>query len=587
MNYGTKEVNFVEQNQFQHMIKRMKEGALKDIYKQTVWIYQYVKRYWLMILIYTLIGMSGTVFALGSSVISKDLIDIITGQQTGALVKTFCAMLGLNLANLLVSQLSGYVSNWISMKVDTEIKSDIFSKMLITDWECLTSYHTGDLMTRWGQDASTISSGVLSWIPNLIINIFKFISAFAIVIYYDPTFAIFSFIGVPVTLLMSGRTMKRMVNNNAESAAMNAKMSGFNQEAFSNIQTIKSFSLIDFYVQELRQLQKDYIQMRLKFMKMSAFTSLIMSVVGLAVSYSSYGWGIYRVYTGVISYGTMTMFLTLSGTLTATLNALISLVPTAINLTTSAKRLMDILDMPKEDYSMQTEVDAYMEQYQQHGISLQVNHINYTYQNGNQVFEDASFEANPHEIIALVGPSGKGKTTMLRLLLALLSPGQGEIVLGNPIDNKTLVMSPAARKLFSYVPQGNTMFSGTIAENMRNIKPDATDEEIITALKLACAWEFVEPLPNGIHSMIKERGGGFSEGQAQRLSIARALLRKSPILLLDEATSALDMETERKVIQNIMEDDYPRTCIVTTHRPGVLEICHRVYTIDNKTCYSK
>ena len=175
-------------------------------------------------------------------------------------------------------------------------------------------------------------------------------------------------------------------------------------------------------------------------------------------------------------------------------------------------------------------------------------HLEYTYESGTQVFNDATAEAYPHEIVALVGPSGEGKTTMLRLILSLLRPQAGEAwVCAGEDHEQRLVMSPSTRKLFSYVPQGNTMFSGTIAENHRNVKPDATDEEIIEALKLACAWEFVEKLPDGIESQIKERGGGFSEGQAQRLSIARALLRKSPILLLDEATSALDLATERKV----------------------------------------
>jgi ABC-type bacteriocin/lantibiotic exporter with double-glycine peptidase domain len=145
-------------------------------------------------------------------------------------------------------------------------------------------------------------------------------------------------------------------------------------------------------------------------------------------------------------------------------------------------------------------------------------------------------------------------------------------------------LTPSTRKLFSYVPQGNTMFSGTVAQNMRNVKEDATDEEIEAALRLACAWEFVEKMPQGINSELKERGGGISEGQAQRLSIARALIRNSPILLLDEATSALDVATERRVLKNIMADQYPRTCIVTTHRPTVLGMCNRVYAIRDKEC---
>jgi ABC-type bacteriocin/lantibiotic exporter with double-glycine peptidase domain len=285
----------------------------------------------------------------------------------------------------------------------------------------------------------------------------------------------------------------------------------------------------------------------------------------------------------------MTMFLTLSGTLSGTLNSLISLVPSAISLTTSAGRLMDIIEMPREDYSQDEEVCAFMDRHKEDGISLVMENVSYSYHNGTKVFEGANLEAHPHEIVALVGPSGEGKTTMLRLLLALMMPQEGRgILCGGNGNGKTagdiVALTPSARKMFSYVPQGNTMFSGTIAENMRNVKPDATDEEIATALKMACAWEFVEKLPDGINSVIKERGGGFSEGQAQRLSIARSLLRKSPILLMDEATSALDMETENKVLKNIMQDEYPRTCIVTTHRPGVLNICSRVYTICDRKC---
>ena len=530
--------------------KHLKQGTLKKMWKQTLWIYQYGRRYWKAMILYTLLGLVGTGVSLVSSLISKDLVDIITGHQTGKLISTFAAMIGFSVANILVSQASGYASTFINLKVDSEIKNDIFAKMLVTDWESLTDYHTGDLVTRWSSDASNISSGILNWIPNLIIYTFRFISALAIVLYYDPTFALFALLGIPFSALLSKPLLKRMRDNNQRSAAMNAKLYGFNQEAFSNIQTIKAFDLIHFYTEKLKSLQKDYINMRLDFQKMSILTSVLMS-----------------------------------GTLTSSVNSLVSLIPSAISLTISAGRLMDIVEMPQEDYSQDSAVRNFEKQHKSEGIGLNMQDLSYTYHNGTAVFANASIEAYPHEIVALVGPSGEGKTTMLRLILSLLTPQEGSSHICAGADHEHMIdMSPSTRKLFSYVPQGNTMFSGTIAENMRNVKQDATDEEIIEALKLACAWDFVEKLPDGIESIVKERGGGFSEGQAQRLSIARALLRRSPILLLDEATSALDVATERKVLRNIMQDTYPRTCIVTTHRPTVLNICNRVYAIRDKKC---
>ena len=570
-------------------ISRIKSGRLKEMKRQTRWIYAYAKQHWGAMIFYTLLGFVGTVVGLLTSWISKNLVDIITGKQTGALVQTFAFMIGLNIGTLIINQFSDYISAYISMKVDAEIKRDIFEKIMVTDWESLTAYHTGDLLTRWSSDASYVSSGVLNFIPNLLIFTFRFVSALSMVIYYDWTFAAFAFLGMPVSLIMSRTLMRRMVNNNKRSAAMGAKLSGFNQETFSNIQTIKAFSLIKIYVERLKQLQKEYIEMRLDFRKMSIVTSVILSTVGLVVSYISYGWGIYRVWSGAISYGTMTMFLTLSGTLTGALHNLTSLVPTAIGLTTSAGRLMDIVEMPREDYSDDENVDKFMNRYLSVGIGLCIDDVMYEYCNGTRVFSGASLEANPHEIIALVGPSGEGKTTMLRLILSLVNAKEGKAYLyggdKRPVSEKEkMPLSPSTRKLFSYVPQGNTMFSGSIAENMRVVKPDATDEEIIDCLKMACAWEFVSKLSDGINSMIQERGGGISEGQAQRLSIARAIIRKSPLLLLDEATSALDVTTERRVLKNIMKDEYPRTLIVTTHRPTVLSACNRVYAIKDKKC---
>ena len=565
--------------------KYLQKDYLQKSLKQVLWISTYARRYWKAIILYTALGLVGAGVSLISSMISRDLVDIITGHETGKLIQAFASMIGFSLGNILINQVSGYASSLVSMKVDAEIKNDIFAKMMVTDWESLTAYHTGDLVTRWSSDASNIANGILNWIPNLVIYTFRFVSALAIVVYYDPTFAIFALLGIPFSALLSKPLLKRMTNNNRRSAQMSAKLYGFNQETFSNIQTIKAFDLIRFYTDKLKSLQKDYINMSLEFKRMSIATSILMSVIGFIVSYSCYGWGIYRVWSGVISYGTMTMFLSLSGTLTSSVNSLASLLPSAVSLTISAGRLMDIVEMPQEDYSMDNEASVFEKKYNKNGIGLSIENMGYSYKTGTKVFEYASMEAHPHEVVALVGPSGEGKTTMLRLILSLLRPQSGHMFIHSEGDIlEKLELNASTRKLFSYVPQGNTMLSGTIAENLRMVKQDASDDEIIDALKLACAWEFVEKLPDGIYSEVKERGGGFSEGQAQRLSIARALLRKSPLLLLDEATSALDVATERRVIKNIMTDTYPRTCIVTTHRPTVLNICARVYAIKNKEC---
>jgi ABC-type bacteriocin/lantibiotic exporter with double-glycine peptidase domain len=527
------------------------------------------------------------VISLGTSLLSKDLVDIITGHKTSLLLKTFAMYIGFQVFNIVLNQLSGYASNWINIRVNNEIKADIFDKILVTDWEYISMYHTGDLMTRWNSDSAVIAGGVLGWLPNLFIFTFRFLSTLGMVLFYDPSFAIFALLGFPVSLLMSRSVLARMKRNNARSAAMNAKTAGFNQETFSNIQTIKAFNLLSRYGMRLRGLQHEYLSMRMEFQRLSAITSSIMAFVGLLVSYSCYGWGIYRVWSGAISYGTMTMFLSLANSLTGTLNSLVSLVPNAISITTSAGRLMEIMDLPKEDSSQTLIAEGYYRRYREQGISIILRDISYSYRNHTEVFSHASLDAHPHEIVALVGPSGEGKTTMMRLILSLILPKEGSAYLhhgSKDIPDNRMSLSPSTRQFFSYVPQGNTMFSGTIAENMRNVCPDATDDQIEQALQGACAWGFVKKLKDGIHSMVGERGGGFSEGQSQRLSIARALLCQAPVLLLDEATSALDVATERMLLRNIVKDQYPRTCIVTTHRPTVLSACHKVYAIRGKRC---
>lgn len=576
-------------SRIKHYYEQVKKGRLKEMMADVKWIYKYGKDHVFAIIIYTALGLSGVVIGLLSSLVSRDLVDIITGHQAGELLKTFVMMVTIQIVSFIIGSVTQYISTALSMKVDNAIKSDIYSKIVTTEWEELTSFHTGDLLTRYSSDASVVSSGILSMIPNAIMYLFRFASALWMVIRYDWSFAVFAVVSAPITLIASRRSIKRLQKSGMGSIQANANMSGFIQESFSNTQLVKAFDMIPIYMRKLKECQKDLMDATMRNQRFSIFNNMITTFVSMLVTYSTYGWGIYKVWSGSISYGTMTMFITLSTSLSGCIQNLIGLVPSTITLTNSAKRLRAIEDLPKEDYSQYDEVKAFRSENDASGIGLCVRNASFTYRNGTEVFNNVSFEAHPHEIIALVGPSGEGKTTMLRLILAIVhaAEGTGYVCHGESTPESSDLCIPvtaSTRQLFAYVPQGNTMFSGTIAENMRNVKEDATDEEIIEALKIACAWDFVNRLPDGINSMLQEHGGGLSEGQSQRLSIARAVLRRSPILLLDEATSALDIWTEKKVLSNIMADSYPRTTIVTTHRPSVLTVCNRVYAIRNLGC---
>lgn len=565
------------------LIGRLKKGEFRDLIGNFIWVLKGARKYWKEMILLTVFGMSGVLVSIIQSFVSRDMVDIITGQSAGKMIFTFALLISVALFSSVITQLSTYLNVKIVLKVEMNIKADVYAKIMNSEWEELSQFHTGDLAVRWSGDCSTLASAMLTFIPNCITLVFRFFSALIIMLQNDWTFAVISFVSMPISMLISRNMMVKMRKNNMSGAEINAKMSGFNQESFSNIQLLKSFNLVPGYIKKLHTLQGEYIRFRLKTQKSSIIMSLIMVLTSLVVSYVSYGWGIYRIWSGAITYGTMTLFVGMSSSLSSSLNSIVSLIPQVVSISTAAARVIEISELPKEDYSNQAEVEAFAARYEKEGFAINIDGIDYTYRNGTEVFENATIYAKPHEIVALVGPSGEGKTTMMRVVLSLVRPQGGEKYV--EAKNEKIVLNAAARQLFSYVPQGNTMFSGTIAENMRDVCPGATDEDIKKALEMACAWEFVGRLPDGINSMVQERGGGFSEGQAQRLSIARALLCKKPILLLDEATSALDVRTEKRLLRNIVGDNYPRTCLVTTHRMSVLNICSRVYEIREKGCH--
>lgn len=554
-------------------------GSLAEEWK---WLLGYVLRYKLEIGMYAAIGILGTVMGLGSSVASKYLIDAVVARDSRALITSAILVIGLALVQTLISAGTSRLATVVGTRVKNEVRSSIYEHIVRSRWEDINKFHSGDLINRLEGDVGALSGSIISYIPSVFTRVTQFVGCLGIVLYYDPTMAIFALMSAPFVFLSSRFTAKMMRKYNQESREMNGKILSYSSESVQNLQAIKAFDLTERYTENFRVLIGRYREMRLAHDKFSVLLTLCMSVIGLIVSYSCYGWGVWRLWQGAISYGTMTMFLQLSGRLTSSFSALVSLAPTAISIGTAAGRVKRITDLPMERDLDADRAKKMMADAEQQGIQIRVDDLTYTYDDAPQaVLNNISFEVGPGETIAFVGPSGEGKTTILRLLLGLVEPDSGKATMAVP-NGDTLVISDSTRRFCSYVPQGSTVFSGTIADNLRIVSPEATDEELIEVLKIADAWGFVSELPDGLTTNIGERGVNFSEGQIQRISIARAVLRHAPVLIMDEATSALDAETEQRVLRNLMASDPRRTCVITTHRPSMLQYCTRVYRLNEQ-----
>ena len=558
------------------VIRKIQEGALREMMRELHWIYRYGLRYKGGILWYVLLGAFGIATGLAGSVISKYIIDAVTGYDSRRLLPAALAYIFLQLFTIGCRAWSSMISEKIVIKVDQEIRADVYDKIMDADWEALSQFHSGDLLNRVDNDVSNVSGSVLSWVPDLITRFLQFAGTLGIILYYDPTLALLALISAPITLLVSRSVSKRIRDYNKKIRKVSSDVMVFNEESFQNVQLIKSFGLTESYKKKLREVQETYKKIRLDYNRFQVTASSGMSLVGSVVAMVCFGWGVYRLWSGHITYGTMTLFLQLATSLAGSFSALVYMIPSAISAATAAGRLMSVTQLPVEKGVCEDQAEELMRT--KRGIEVRTERISFRYNTGKHVLQDASFVAKPGEIVAIVGPSGEGKTTMLRILLGLVSVLEGTVTV-SASGEEPVPVSAATRGLFAYVPQDNVMFAGSIEENLRIMKEDATEEQINEALRKACAYEFVHKIPTGIQSPILEKGGGYSEGQIQRLAIARALLSDAPVLLLDEATSALDVATERKILRNILDRPNNKTCIITTHRPSVLSMCDRIYKI--------
>ena len=568
--------------ELKRIVQKIREGKLKKLMAELTWMYVYVRRYWLLIVLYILLGASGSLLGLGTSMVSRNLVDAVTGVNSQRVLEVASIYVGVGVSQIFINAVKMRLSLRIRLKVTNEIRADIYEQVLNTDWASLAKYRSGDLLYRVNGDAGMVANNILTFLPNAVSVCISFVGAFSVVMQNDPAMALIALAGAPVSLVMSRYRVKRTRDFQRDNQDLSSDRTVFDQETFQNLQLIKAFNMLGQVKEKFYRLQQDVVEMSLKQNKFQTGTMILTSLVGQAVGYACYGFAVYRLWQGEISYGTMTMFVSMAASLRGSFGSIIGLFPALISAGVSAERIMEVVQLPRESTRDDRQAKEMKQRAQETGAWVHMEQVDFAYEEEKWVYQDASFRADPGEIVALIGPSGQGKTTTLNLLLGLYHPQKGRIAVGNP-GGQELEASSSTRCLFSYIPQGNTLFTGTIADNLRMVRPEAADEEIVRALKAACAWDFVEQLEEGIHTQVRERGRRFSEGQKQRLSIARALLADAPIMILDEATSALDVATERRVLRSIIKAEPHRTLIVAAHRPSVFSMCSRVYKIQDHT----
>ncbi|MBP3198383.1 MAG: ABC transporter ATP-binding protein [Butyrivibrio sp.] len=544
----------------------------KDAVEYSKWIFDYTKPYIPQLFLLMLFDFGATLLSVGMAIIGKELIDKATDgnlSELGSIVVMYVVV-------ILVSQTLSVISNLVSVVVYEKfgfgIRKKVYRRILDTTWLDISKFHTGDLMTRLTSDVGSVSDGIASTIPTILRLLVELVVTFCTLAYYDLRLALFALMVAPVAMLASvwlGRKLKYLT---VKVQQTESKYRSFMQESLANILIEKSFCLEDYSEDRLTNLRDERFYWVFKRNRTNMFASTVMGLSFQAGYIVAFVWGAICIANKTITYGTMTVFLQLVNRIQSPIISLAQLVPRIIYMMASAGRIIELQQLPKEEYIGESITPEH--------IGVKVNNVTFGYTDEN-VLEDASIEFKPGEFTAIVGKSGIGKTTLVRLLMAFTKNMKGEISYYND-KGERMDATPDARDFIAYVPQGNTLFSGTIRENILMGRKDATEEEIMEALESASATDFIKELPDGIDTVIGEKGIGISEGQAQRISIARALVRKAPLLILDEATSSLDEKTELSVLEGIRNWRPTPTCLLITHRRSVLQYCDKEVQIINK-----
>lgn len=553
------------------IVKFVKDWNNQSSYAK--WLVQYTKPYIPALALLMLFSVGASVIGVYMSVIGKNIIDAATngGRIAGLIALYVSIILLVQLGNAGSSLMTVYVNEKFSFGV----RKQVYEKIINSCWDKVSKYHTGDLMTRLTSDTGTIADGIATVMPQIITLLIELVVTFFTLFHFEPFLAVFALCLAPIAGLLStwfGRKMKGLQIKVQESES---EYRSFITESLSNILVLKAFCGEDYAAERLTELRDNRFYWVFRKAKLGLGVSASMGLAFQCGYLVAFAWGAIGLSMKTITYGTMSVFLTLINRIQSPIIQLANMIPRIVSILASAGRVMELQNLPVEK-RIEEHITA-------EDVGVEISGLSFAY-GQEKILDEAELKIVPGEFVAIVGESGIGKTTLVRLMMSFLESPEGIIQFYNN-RGETEISNGGSREFISYVPQGNTLFSGTIAHNVRMGKRDASDEEVIEALKAACAYDFIKDLPKGINTVIGEKGHGLSEGQAQRIAIARAIIHAAPFMVLDEATSALDEKTELAVLESIRKLSPTPTCLLITHRRSVLNYCDREIRIDDKKTY--
>lgn len=537
------------------------------------WIYRRIKRFLPAIIATALISAVTAVSYVVLALLTKKVLDIATGDAAGNLAAAGAALFAVIALQVTAGACQSLLNAYTNGKLTMSLREYLFTVICKKKYEEISPYHSGDILNRITSDVDTVVSSSVTIIPNSVSIFTKIIAGLGAMVFMNPILALIILL-LGVTVPAIGRFIsKKYKYMHKECQRTEGRTRSFMQECFENIVVIKTFASEGPFIKRLQRCMDDNFKLKIKRTGISIAATISLYTFFTIGYYAVLLWGAGGLSKGTLTYGTLMAFLQLISQLRAPLQNVSGILPQYYSAIASAERLTELEGLRDETSLLKSEdTDKLKADFK----SIEAKNLCFGY-GAKNILENCSFTAEKGDIIAITGESGSGKSTLFKLILGLYSPKSGSLTVNGEIPTDASV-----RPLFAYVPQGNMVLSGSIRDNISLCNPDVDEESIINAAKAAEIYDYIAALPDGLDTILSERGAGLSEGQIQRISIARALITEAPVLLLDEATSALDESTETRVLENIRRMT-GKTVLFITHRNTSLKACDKIMHIENKS----